>query len=184
MALTLIHRDDGSYYRLSDKVIDDRTPLGLPSLWFSPVLPSWAIWGDDKAYHTWVDVPNLNNVNFKNFLTAFSDNGWMTAYDDVGFYVPDLRGMFPRFAGTSATRGAKYAGDDVGAYNHDAIMQHAHFLRVGQGIINPPSQGNSGVLYVNYSTVQGATTLATSSGNAAEENRPVSFSIRLIIRFE
>jgi hypothetical protein len=181
----------GNFLWTAQQLIEESTkpPIGIPTFWFRS-LPSWARWADDGTYGTWEDFPEFNNPDFKDFLTIFSDKGWMPSFDENGFYFPDLQGMFPRLAGTSGVRGTQYAGGDIAVFTQDKVLDHYHYHRHGltvqihhrsfdgaDGTPRPYGNGGSNItLYTGYDS--------TNNNNNAMENRPASFSLRLIVRFE
>ena len=112
-----------------------RTPVGVPTLWFGPK-PDWALdFGNGAATkYLWANYPKLNTEKFKGILSTLSTNGWMTAYDAEGFYVPDLRGIVPIGNGTNAKRtNETTAGGALGAYLASANKSHNHSIGVSLG---------------------------------------------------
>lgn len=165
-----------------------RPPIGIPTFWFSS-LPDWAIAFDDgSGPYDWDDYPELDNATFKAMLTIWSNAGWMSAYDGTSFYVPDLKGLFPRISGTNAIRSTVYAGGNLAAYLAHQFQIHVHNHRHSMGVSTDdhyhgsayPRTSNdySSTNYTDYTAAN------PSSGNYGSETRPGSFSLRLIVRFE
>ena len=105
-----------------------RTPVGVPTLWFGPK-PDWALdFGNGAATkYLWANYPKLNTNKFKSILSTLSTNGWMTAYDAEGFYVPDLRGIVPIGYGTNAKRtGETYSGGALSQFLASQNQYHDH----------------------------------------------------------
>lgn len=166
-----------------------RPPIGIPVFWFSSV-PDWALAFDDgSGPYDWADYPELDNDGFKTMLTIWSNAGWMTAYNSTSFYVPDLKGLFPRISGTNAIRSTVYAGGNLANYLAHQFQQHQHYHRHGLGYDNDDHahspynmvQGTDNRLYTYYTDYASAN---ASSGNYGAETRPGSFSLRIIVRFE
>jgi len=174
-----------------------RPPIGIPVFWFSSV-PDWALAFDDgSGPYDWEDYPELDNTAFKAILTTWSTAGWMAAYDGTSFYVPDLRGMFPRLAGTNAVRNSRYAGGSLGAYGADQMqritgnfMVHGDAAATVSGaftrtkdVINDTwgsGTGDTDRIYFNSANSPNARTSTTTGG----ETRPAYFALRLVVRFE
>lgn len=163
--------------------------IGIPQMWFSE-LPDWALAFDDgSGPYDWEDYPELDNEDFKEMLTIWSSAGWMPVYTETHFYVPDLKGLFPRISGTNAIRSSVYAGGNLAAYLAHQFEQHQHNHTHGLGYSTDDhahspfnmaqgSNDRSYTYYVDYSAPN------ASSGNRGTETRPGSFSLRLIVRFK
>lgn len=105
-----------------------KPPIGIPIQWFTD-LPEWALdFGNGAStQYLWSNYPNLNNDEFKAILTTLSNNGWCSAYDSSGFYVPDLRGIVPIGYGTNARRTTESCiGGNIGAYSASSNKAHTH----------------------------------------------------------
>ena len=122
------YHNNSKYYSEEAGLSNNKPAIGVPTLWFSS-LPDWAIdFGNGAAtQYLWANYPNLDNDLFKGILTTLSTNGWMTAHDATGFYVPDLRGITPIGYGTNAKRtGETTAGGNLGVYTASQNKYHNH----------------------------------------------------------
>lgn len=103
--------------------------VGVPTLWMG-AKPDWALdFGNGAATkYLWSNYPKLNNTRFKGILSTLSTAGWMTAHDDSGFYVPDLRGVAPIGYGTNAKRTdhTYNGGSSVGTWTPASGHYHTH----------------------------------------------------------
>lgn len=103
--------------------------VGVPTLWLGPK-PTWALdFGNGAAtQYLWANYPKLNNDKFKNILDTLSGAGWMTARDDTGFYVPDLRGIVPIGYGGANSRRVEEAtsGGNLAEYTKSQNKSHSH----------------------------------------------------------
>lgn len=180
-----------------------KPPIGIPTMWFSSV-PDWALAFDDgSGPYDWEDYPELDNTAFKAILTTWSTAGWMTAYDGTSFYVPDLRGMFPRLAGTNAVRNSRYAGGSLGAYGADQMQRiTGNTNRTGAVAMFRSSDPGEGALSIGDPTTTSRVTpgetgtgynIDFNSANSPDartstttdgETRPAYFALRLVVRFE
>lgn len=118
----------GSYDKFKRDEIGVGVPVGVPTIWMGEK-PDWAIdFGNGAStQYVWDNYPQLDNDDFKSILTTLSNNGWMEAYNEVGFYVPDLRGIVPIGYGTNAIRTSETtAGGNLGAYIASANKSHNH----------------------------------------------------------
>lgn len=168
-----------------------RPPIGIPVFWFSSV-PDWALAFDDgSGPYAWEDYPEFDNDDFKATLTIWANAGWMPAYNSTRFYVPDLKGLFPRIAGINAVRSNIYNGGSVAAYIAHQIENHTH----GRSNFRHGSYASEGTQWsgssedANYwrtllRSTTSSTWLRVLDANTGNETRPGSFSIRLIVRFE
>lgn len=171
-----------------------KPPIGIPTMWFTSVVPDWAIAFDDgSGPYDWVDYPEFDNATFKAMLTIWSTAGWMSAHDETSFYVPDLQGMFARIAGTNGVYGSGiHAGGSVGDYTAHQLQDHGHNHR------HLAWSNNDDHAHSPYDTAQGTSydtsngyriptsydAAVPSSGNHGAETRPCSFSVKIIVRFE
>ena len=163
-------------------------PIGIPTLWFTSVIPDWALDCTDGATgYTFADYPELDNEIFRQFLADFTD--FNSADNTTTFDMPDLQGMFGRLAGTNGIYGAGiHIGGAVGDYTAHQFQNHAHNHRHSMGVSTDdnyhgsayPRTSNdySSTNYTNYTAAN------PSSGNYGSETRPASFSNTLIVRFE
>ncbi len=193
---TFIGCSPGKKIRMIDEVVFEkgsseanRPPIGIPTIWFSAV-PDWALAFDDgSGPYNWEDYPEFDNEDFKAMLIIWANAGWMPAYNSISFYVPDLKGLFPRISGTNAIRSSVYAGGNLAAYLAHQFEQHQHNHTHGLGYSTDDnahspfnmaqgSNDRSYTYYVDYSAPN------ASSGNYGAESRPGSFSLRIIVRFE
>jgi hypothetical protein len=111
-----------------------RPAVGVPTLWLGPK-PTWALdFGNGAStQYLWANYPKLNNDKFKDILSTLSSAGWMTAHDNTGFYVPDLRGIVPIGYGLNAKRITETlnGGNSVGAFSDSQNKQHNHGITKG-----------------------------------------------------
>ena len=164
-----------------------RPPIGIPTFWFTSVLPDWALDCTDGAGYDFATYPELDNEHFKQFLADFTD--FDSADDTTTFDMPDLKGMFGRLAGTNGIYGAGiHVGGAVGGYTAHQFEIHAHNHRHSMGVSTDDnyhgsayprtSNDNSSTNYTNYTAAN------PSSGNYGSETRPASFSNTILVRFE
>lgn len=112
-----IHRQlnkSGSWQPLT--LLHDRgkTILGEPTIWpGAGTLPSWAIEVGTHTTYNWSSYPNLNNTQFKSFLSACS--GFGASYTSTTFTAPDLRGMSPAVWASGA---GAFLESDGGQHSH------------------------------------------------------------------
>ena len=179
-------------------------PIGIPTFWFTSVVPDWALDCTDGAGDDFATYPELDNEIFKQFLADFTTSFGATD-DDINFTMPDLRGIHPIIGGTNELvevqmknpngsaggvlygSGTYYSGGAVGELILDASRRLYGYTR-GE---NYRSQGY-GALY--YST-------AVSGGSDGSDdyycrfdsdrviptdtmNRVVTFGSTIIVRFE
>ncbi len=129
------------------------------------------------------------------------------AVDGTHFNVPDMRGLFPRAAGTNATRlmadTNPYAGGSVGNYNADKTLEHKHGVSdpghvhivnrqvsPNDGSDNTSAAGANGIAAPNMNTnsnVTGLTVQSMSAGSgvslrSATETAPASLSFQFLIK--
>ena len=83
-------------------------------------------------------------TDFKSVLTTLSNKGWMSAYTNDYFYVPDLRGIVPIGYGTNAKRTTETynGGTNVGDYLESQNKVHNHGVTKG-GTSNSGFTGNA-----------------------------------------
>lgn len=174
-----------------------RPAVGVPTLWMGPK-PDWALDfgnGADTKY-LWANYPKLNNQKFWDILSTLSGAGWMSAYDNTGFYVPDLRGIVPIGYGINGIRSteALNGGASVGAFSESQNKKHNHGVTLGgynssgftgnviSGEVKRPGTGTySGVPLCNNSNFNATGALYMISRNTTQAydinsesgNRPV-----------
>lgn len=112
-----VHRQlnkSGSWQPLT--LLHDRgkTILGEPTIWPGVgTLPSWAIEIGTHTTYNWSSYPNLNNTQFKSFLSACS--GFGASYTSTTFTCPDLRGMSPAVWASGA---GAFLASNAGQHSH------------------------------------------------------------------
>lgn len=169
-----------------DTLIDaeaHKPPVGIPTFWFTSVLPDWALdCGDGATGYEFNDYPELDNEIFRQFLADFSD--FASADDTTTFDMPDLQGMFMRLAGTNGIYGTSYyIGGEVGDYQTQQLQYHTHHHSGssddhyhGRNYLQC-TDDNAG--WYNYAIRNYGNT-----GSWGNETKPCSFTGMIIVRFE